>query len=442
MIKKKTKWILFLVFLLFWSFTAVSTQAQSQEVVILEFEAPITVTTLSYLERGFEEANALNAHAIVVVMDTPGGLIDVTLDIVELFQSSDIPVIIFVGPAGAQAASAGSVITAASHIPVMAPATVIGAASPINGDGSDINETAYRKAVEDLKATMRSLTTDRGEDAVNLAEEMIEDARAVTSEEALEAGFIDFIARDVDEILAEVDGRVIEVNGEEITLETANARQTTIGLSTLEEIFFILSSSGLLSLMFTIGMLAIVFEVRSPSFGISGAIGILFIAIALFGLTRLPINWFGMILIGVAFAFFLTEAFTPTSGPLSIVGGIALLAGILVLFNSQEAPEFVRISIWSAVGITLFVTGIFAYITAKIIQVANKVSTTGVEGLVGQTAISRGDFVSQNGRFSGTILLHGEIWKARSDNEIAKGDDVTVKSINGFTARVSKIENE
>ncbi len=441
MIKKRTKWILFWLVLMVWSVTAVSTQAQSQQIVVLEIEAAVTPVMLDYFERGLEEAEAMNAHAVVIVLDTPGGLVNVTLEIVELFQNSDIPVILHVGPSGAQAASAGAVITASSHVASMAPATVIGAASPINGDGSDINETAYRKAVEDLKATMRSLTNDRGEEAVELAEAMIEEARAVTSEEALEAGFIDVISQDVDELLTQIDGLTVEVNGEEVTLETASTRQTAVNMTVIEQILLLLTSPELLGLMLTVGMVAIVFEVRSPSFGISGAIGILFIAIAMFGLNQLPVNWFGMALVIAAFAFFLTEAFTPTSGPLAIVGGISLLAGILVLFNSGEAPEFVNISIWGAIGISLFVTGLFAYITAKIIQVANMQSSTGVEGLVGQSAISRGDFVQQNGRFNGTILLHGEIWKARSDNEIAKGDDVTVKSIDGFTARVSKIEN-
>ena len=371
-----------------------------------------------------------------------GGLVNVTLDIVELFRNSDIPIIMFVGPSGAQAASAGSLITAASHVATMAPATVIGAASPINGDGSDINDTAYRKAVEDLKATMRSLTDHRGEEAVDLAESMIEDARAVTSDEALEAGFIDFVVQDVDELLEKVDGLTVAVNGEDYTLETANARQTRVELTAVEQVLFILTSPELLGMLLTIGMVAIIFEVRSPSFGISGAIGILFIAIALFGLNQLPINWFGMVLVIAAFAFFLTEAFTPTSGPLAIIGGISLLAGILVLFNSREAPEFVRISIWGAVGISLFVTGLFAYITAKIVQTFSMKPATGVEGLVDQTAISRADFVDKNGRFNGTILLHGEIWKARSTGAIAKGDDVTVKSMDGFTAHVSKVNSK
>lgn len=435
--RHKLKIILLGVFL--WIVTAVSTQAQAQEVYVLEVETAVTPIMLDYFERGFAEAEADGAHAIVIIMDTPGGLVDVTLDIVELFRNSDIPVLIFVGPAGAQAASAGSVITAASHVAAMAPETIIGAASPISGDGSDIGETAYRKAVEDLKATMRSLTSARGDSAVELAEQMIEDARAVTSDEALEAGFIDLIVQDVDQLLAEVDGMIVQVNGEDYLLETANASQTPFDLTPIEQFLIILTSPELLGLLLTVGLVSIVFEVRNPGFGVAGALGIICFAIALFGLNQLPVNWFGMVLVVAAFVFFVVEAFTPTSGPLAIIGGVSLLAGILVLFNSGEAPEFVRISIGGAIGITLLVTGLFGYITYKIVQSTGLKSTTGMEGLLGQTAVSRADFVDQNGRFNGTILLHGEIWKAIAENAIAKGDEVIVKSINGFTAKVSKL---
>lgn len=438
---RRHKLTILLGIVLLWCITAVSTQAQSPEVVVLEIEGIVSAPMLAYFERGIAEAEATNAEAVIIVIDTPGGLGTVTLDIVELFRNADVPIIIFVGPSGAQAASAGSIITAASHVAVMAPETVIGAASPIRGDGSDINETAYRKAVEDFKATMRSLTESRGEEAVELAEAMIEEARAVTNDEALEAGFIDFVARDIDEILAMADGMTVLVQGEEQTLELAEARLTNISLSWFERAFLLLTFSELLGILLTVGTVAIIFEVRNPGFGVSGALGIILLAIALFGLNQLPVNWFGLILVGAAFVFFVVEAFTPTSGPLAIIGGIALLAGILVLFNSPDSPEFARISIGGALGIVVLTTGTFGYITAKIVQSTGLKSSTGVEGMIGQTAVSRADFTDKNGQFSGTILLHGEIWRAIADNLVEKGDNVHVKTIDGFTAKVEKIEN-
>lgn len=431
---------LFFGVLFFWGLTAVSTRAQTAEVIVLDIDGVVSTSMADYFERGIAHAEATGAEAVIIVMDTPGGLVTVTLDIVSLFRNADVPIIMFIGPSGAQAASAGSVITAASHVAVMAPETVIGAASPISGNGADIPETAYRKAVEDLKATMRGLTESRGDAAVELAEAMIEEARAVTSEEALEAGFIDFVARDIDEIVEVADGLSVTVAGEQLTLDLADARLVEFEMTWFEQFFLLLTSTELLGLLLTIGTVAIIFEVRNPGFGVSGAIGIVCLAVAMFGLNQLPVNWFGLILVAAAFVFFLVEAFTPTSGPLAIMGGLTLLGGILVLFNSPESPEFVRISIGGAVGITALTTGLFAYITAKIIQSLRLQPSTGMEGMIGQTAVSRTHFEDHNGSYAGTILLHGEIWRAIADNVIEKGEDVFVKAIDGFTAKVEKIE--
>ena len=180
--------------------------AQSSDVTVLEIDGPVTPVMLAYFERGLAEAVEAESEAVLIILDTPGGAVDTTIEIVQLFRASEVPIIVYIGPRGAQAASAGSIITAAAHAAGMAPETVIGAASPINSDGSDINGTAYRKAVEDLKATIRGLTERRGEEAVALGEAMIEEARAVSSDEALEAGFIDAVADSPEELLAALDG--------------------------------------------------------------------------------------------------------------------------------------------------------------------------------------------------------------------------------------------
>ena len=434
--------ILFPVFLfLIWSNVYLANAQDDKNVVVLELEAPITAVTLNYFERGVETAVSNEAEAVLVVLDTPGGAVTSMLEIVQLFQNSDVPIIVFVGPDGAQAASAGSVITAAAHASAMAPNTVIGAASPINSDGSDINETAYRKAVEDLKATMRSITDRRGEEAVALAEAMIEDARAVTADEALEVGFIDVIADDVDDVLEALDGVTVIVDGESQTLDLANATLDLVELSFIEQLLFILANPLLIGILLTIGAQALIFEITNPGGWAAGVIGIILIALALFGAGQLPVNYLGFGLIIVAFALLIAEAFTQTSGPLALTGAAILLAGLLVLFNSPGTPEFARISIAGAIGITAVTASFFFFMIAKVVQIRRTQPVTGKEGLVGQVAAARTDFKHDevNERHTGTVLVQGEIWRAESDVPIVGGEDVVVKSMDGFTLKVRKV---
>jgi membrane-bound serine protease (ClpP class) len=413
-------------------------QAQNSEIFALEIEGTVTPIMQSYFERGIAAAEASDAAAVLITMDTPGGAVITMLEIVELFRNAKVPIIIYIGPDGAQAASAGSVITAAAHASGMAQGTIIGAASPINSDGSDIEDTAYRKAVEDLKATMRSLTEDRGETAVSLAEAMIEEARAVTAQEALDAGFIDVIAVDTDALLAALDGKEVVVNNEVRVLKTANATITPIPLNFIEQLLFILANPVIIGVLLAIGTQALIFEITNPGGWAAGVIGVILIALALIGAGQLPINYFGFGLIIIAFGLFIGEAFTPTSGALSITGAVVLLAGLLVMFNSPGTPEFARISISGAVTITAVSAAFFVFLVTKVIQSRDFQPATGSEGMVGQIAQARADFKSseKHGKFSGTVLVMGEIWRAESEALIEKGDPIIIKSVHGFTLKV------
>ena len=195
--------------------------AQGNEIYVLTIDGPVNQAMTSYFERGIADAAAAGAHAVLIELNTPGGNVSDTLDIMQLFRNAPLPVIVYVGPAGAQAASAGSVITLAAHASGMAPDTVIGAASPVTGDGADIGDTLYRKAVEDLKAVMRNLADDRGEEVIAIAESMIEEATALTGEEAFEVGFTDALAVSRAELLTMLDGLEVMVNEEPRVLQTA-----------------------------------------------------------------------------------------------------------------------------------------------------------------------------------------------------------------------------
>jgi membrane-bound serine protease (ClpP class) len=417
-------------------------KAQSEHIVVAKIKGPVTPAMANYFDRAIAVAEESGAEAALIVLDTPGGSVEITLEIVQSFLNANVPVIVYIGPAGAQAASAGSVITVAAHASGMAPDTVIGAASPVDGSGADIDDTLFQKITEDLKATMRNLTERRGEEAVALAEAMIEEARAVTSNEALETGLIDAVAVDVEDLLLQLDGNVVEVNGEPITLETAAAVQEPLDMSLIERVLHLLSNPLLIGLLLTIGVQAIFIEISSPGGWVAGFIGVLCLGMALYGLGTLPANMLGLGLIVVSFVLFLLEVKTPATGVLAVAGAITLLAGLLVLFNSPGTPGFARISIPGAIGITGFASAFFIFILAKVWQAQKGQPVTGAEGLIGQIGPVRSDlteYSDDESIFQGTILINGELWRAVSEEEINQGEQVVVKAMDGFTLKVKKI---
>ena len=416
-------------------------QAQSSNVAVLEFDGPVTPIMHTYFERGLAEAAVSGADAVLIILDTPGGAVVTTLEIVSLFRASEIPVIVYIGPQGAIAASAGSIITAAAHAAGMAPETIIGAASPINSDGSDINETAYRKEVEALKATVRSLTEWRGPEAVALGEAMIEDARAVSAQEALDAGFIDAIAATPEELLAALNGRTVFINGEERVLQTAVINQTTIPLTFIENLLLALTNPVLVSILMAIGVQAIIIEISNPGGWVAGFIGVLFLGIGLYGLGQLPVNYLGLGLILVAFVLLGLEIKAPTHGALAITGTATLVAGLLVLFNAGT-PEFVRLSIPAAIAIALVTAAFFVFILTFAIRAQKGQPLTGAQGMLGQIGTARDTFMADGELYRGSILLKGEIWQAAASQPIQFGDEVRVGQVQGMKLQVDPIEEE
>lgn len=413
--------------------------AQGSEVLVLEVEGPVTPAMANYFERGIAAGTSQGAEAVLIILNTPGGSVDITLDIVQAFRNSAVPVIVYVYPSGAQAASAGSVITLAGHAAGMAPQTVMGAASPINSDGSDIGETAYRKVVEDLKAQMRTLTENRSEEATAMAELMIEEAKAVSAQEALAIGLIDAIAEDPADLLNQLDGRTVMVQGEEVVLETAVSPQTRYNMNLLEVILHAVANPVIVGILMAIGIQAIIIEISNPGGWIAGLIGVIFVGLALYGLGQLPVNWLGLGLIIVAFVLFLAEVMTANNGALSLAGTLCLLGGLLLLFNTPGTPEFARISIPAALAITLGTAAFFIFIVGKALQAQKAKPYGGVDDLSRDPGVARSHFTeSTESKYSGTVLLLGELWQATAAEPIAFGDPVEVVGKDGFTLQVKR----
>ena len=442
LIKRSVRFSLALLFVVLMGIGMVTiAAANGEQVLILEVEGPVTPAMAAYFDRAIVEAESTKASAVLIILNTPGGSVDVTLDIVQSFRNSEVPVIVYVAPNGAQAASAGSVIAAAAHAVSMAPETVVGAASPVDSSGADIEATMLRKVTEDLKATMRTLTVRRGEDAVTLAEAMIEEAKAVTASEALEAGFIDVVATDVDDLLRQLDGLTIEVNDQSITLEFSDLDQISYSMSFVERMLHALSNPLLIGILLAIGVQAILIEISSPGGWVAGFVGVLCIGLALYGLGTMPANWFGLILIAVAFVLLLLEVKTPGTGALAAVGGLTLFAGLLVLFNSPGSPSFARISIPGAVIISGMTAGFFLFIVTKALRAQQRQPTTGIEGLLGQVGPVKKELVATKddaSLYRGVVFVNGELWKASSDEAISRGEQVIVKQVVGLTLQVKK----
>lgn len=441
--KKRTLYIILPAFYLLalLSLLAAPLQAQSSQILVGDIDGPVTPAMAAYFERLIEEGEQQDVTAVVILLNTPGGGVNTTLEIVQSFRTSDVPVILYVAPNGAQAASAGSLITAAAHVAAMAPETVIGAASPIDGSGADLDETSYRKVVEDLKATMRNLTERRGEEAVELAEAMIEEARAVTANEALQANFIDAVATDLPDLLRQVDGLTVTVNNREVTLQTAEVTQQPVDMSPVEQILHALSNPVLISILLSIGPLAIIVEFYNPGGWVAGFTGVVCVGLGLYGAGVVGANFLGLILIGVSFILLMLEIQTPTIGALAAVGTITLVAGLLVLFNTPQTPEFARLPISTAIAISLPTAAFFLFIVAKALQAQKQQPATGSEGMIGRVGPVKKAFKPLPGRehlYSGTVLVMGELWRAEADEGFASGEQIVVTKMDGFTLHVQR----
>ncbi len=415
--------------------------ANDKEIIVLNIEGPVNQLMGSYFERGVRLAETEDAAAVIIELDTPGGSLDTTLDIIQLIQNSNIPVIIYITPTGAQAASAGSLITLAGHASAMAPDTIVGAASPVSGDGSDIGETLFRKVVEDTQAVVRNLASRRGEAVVTLAEAMIADAEAVTAAEALDIGFIDAVAADRAELIKQLEGQIVIVQQQPQELQLADAVVRELPMSSIEQFLYylatILMNPVFISALIGLGVQAVIFEFSNPGGWVAGFIGFLCIGMALFGLGQLPANYLGLALVVVAFILLLMELFTPTYGALTATGTVTLIAGFLVLFNSPGTPAFARISIPSAVLVALLTAGLsFSFIWLGLKAQQQQVMT-GTEGIIGKIGRVREPLQADGSVFTGTVFVYGSLWKAQSNQIIPKDSRVKVEKVDGLTIYVT-----
>jgi membrane-bound serine protease (ClpP class) len=411
---------------------AFPTRAQTDQprVLLLVADAPVAPAMAEYIQRGLETAATNGDDLVVIQLNTPGGTIDSMNEIVQDLLASPVPVVVWVAPQGAMAGSAGTLITLAGHVSAMAPGTTIGAASPVGGQGEDLGETMQAKEKNILRATVRSLTEGRSAEAIQLAEDTIEKASAASAVEALQVGLIDFIAADLDSLLEQMDGFVVTVNGEELTLSTANAQVETFTPSLIEQLLSILTNPNIVFLLITIGVQAILIEISSPGGWVAGFIGVVCLALASYGLGVLPVNWFGIVFLVIAFVLFILDIKAPTHGGLTAAGVASLIVGALVLFNSPSSQDFQRVSVPLVVVSSLITGGIFFLVVMIAVRAQKAPVRVGYESLAGRVGKVQVDLNP-----SGIVQLGGEQWTAQVEpgtEHLPKETQVEVVRVEGL----------
>lgn len=412
----------------------VRAQEGDKQVLVVDVTGPVTPIMLGLIERSIEAADLQNAEALIIRLDTPGGDIELTQSIIQAIIAADVPVVVYVWPPGGHAASAGTFITLAGHAAAMAPRTSIGAASPIDGSGADIDETLRAKIQNILVADIKGLADRRGEKALEWAEQAITEAKAASADEALELGVIDFVATDVDDLLAKLDGFKVEVQGEEVTLTTADADINFVEATTAEELLSILTNPSIALLLISIGGLAIVYEIANPGGYMSGVIGLICLLVGLYALGQLPVNYAGLGLILLALVLFGAEFFVHSHGALTLSGVVAFIVGGLILFRTDEFSY--QLPLTSIVGIPLGLAVILAFAVRKAWQARRAQPVTGQEGLIGAIGTVRVALEPE-----GSIFVWGEHWNATSANgqPIPAGERVRVTAVEGLHMKVEKV---
>jgi len=436
---KKFTLVSLLLFCLLPAVIPVQAQTERPQVLVMEIEGPLTPTWTEYLERGLETAERREVDFIVFQINTPGGSTDLMQSMVEMMRGSVTPIVVYVAPRGAMAGSAGTVITLAGHASAMAPETIIGAASPVGSQGEDLESTIETKLKEAIRAQVRTLAANRPPEAIELAEATIEEAKAVSAEEALEIGLIDFIAKDIHDLLSQLDGFTVETEAGEITLDTVDAEISTMELSFIEELLAMLTNPNIVFILLSIGVQAILIELSSPGGWVAGFIGVVALSLAAYGLGVLPVNWFGLIFLATAFVLFVLDLKAPTHGALTVAGIGSLIVGALVLFNSPATPEFQRVSVPLVVVTSLLTGGVFAIALTFALRAQKTPIRMGQESLIGRVGTVKQEIPAFG---AGQVQLASELWTAElaeGTETIPKGERVEVVAVQGIRLKVRAV---
>jgi membrane-bound serine protease (ClpP class) len=410
---------------------ATNARADSPTIEVLRVKGTVNPVLADYIDRGIKHAEGAGAMACIIQLDTPGGLDTAMRDIVQDILNSKVPIVVYVAPSGARAASAGAFIAVSSHIAAMAPNTVIGAAHPVSISSTGEPSAVDEKVVNDAAAYMRSLASTRGRNA-DWAEKAVRESVSATEQEAKDLNVIDIIAADLNDLVRQLNGReVTMLAGNKITLATAGATLKYVDMDLSESFLYAIADPNVAYILLSLATLGLLVEISSPGLIFPGIIGAICLLLAFYSLGMLPVNWAGVLLILLAFGLFIAEVFTAGFGALAAGGIISLILGSLILFKG--GPLF-RVSLWLIAIVVIIVAAFFFFALRAVIKAHRKQATTGREEFLGKTAL-----VKKSLNPEGFVLFDGELWAAQSESgPIAEGEQVIIVRAEGLKFYVNK----
>jgi membrane-bound serine protease (ClpP class) len=434
---KRVGSLLVLTAILLFVFQTVFAQNSQPVVILMNANGAIAPVMEEYIQRGIQAAEQRKAEALIIQLNTPGGDILSLDNIIQDIRASTVPVVIYVAPNGAWAGSAGALVTMAGHVAAMAPEAAIGASSPVDSSGQDLNSTEKAKTSQIMKATIRPLVERRGAAATQLAQDMIDNAKAVTASEALQVHLIDFIAVSTPDLLKQLNGFSVSMPDGTHILNTSNAATETVDMSLIEQLLLVLTDSNIVFILLSLGVLALQIELSHPGAWAPGFVGVVCLALAIYGLGVLPVNWFGLIFIATAFVLFILDIKAPTHGALTTAGVASFIVGALVLFNSPGVPQFERVSVPLVVGVGIAIGLMFAAILTFALRAQRSPIQTGMESFIGKMGYAKTEITN-----TGQVQVGSELWTAESSQgsgTIGKGDRIEVVDVKGLRLKVRKI---
>jgi len=397
---------------------------------IVDFNGPVSPGMATYVIRGIEKAANSGAEAVIIRLDTPGGLGSSMRRIVKTILNAPIPVVVYVAPEGAGAASAGVMITVAAHIAAMAPGTNIGAAHPVTAGGKDLNRTMSKKVVNDMVSYARGIAEKKGRNGA-WVEKAIRESVSITAGQALKKHVIDLIAQDMDTLLEKIDGKKVRLITGTVTLRTKGAVRIHYGPDLRYRILKVISDPNISYILMMIGLAGMYFELAHPGAIFPGVVGGICLILAFYSFQTLPVNYAGVLLILLGIIFLVAEIMITSYGVLAIGGLTSIILGSLMLFDS------IRVSVQVIIPVVVLTGGFFMTVAWLAYRAHRKRPMGGLEGLVGEQVE-----VKKWQGHKGMVFVHGEYWKAVSEDTLASGQTAEVIGGKGLVLRIRKHENE
>lgn len=484
----KTRPIFFSTLLVCAGFFLLSTRAsysipQNKVQLIQLNDDTINPVTAEYIVQSIDRAYSDGAQCLIIKLDTPGGLLSSTRLIVKKMLTSKVPIVVYIAPDGSRAGSAGVFITYASHIAAMAPSTNIGAAHPVQMGGTaprrsgewnelkrlikDLREAKKSgkkevtketdgkagenedqadeeltfdenpmesKILQDTIAFIKSIAKERGRN-VEWAVQSVVKSASITSHEAIEKGVVEIIAKSNDDLLEQLDGRVVVISGKEITLRTKGAYIESIAMDPRQKFFNVLANPNIAYFLMIFGFYGLLFEVTHPGFGVPGVLGTVFLILAFYSMQTLPTNYAGLALLLLGIILLIAEAYTPTFGVLTLGGLACMVLGSMLLFESVD--PIMRVSKSAIIAFSLTTTAITLFLVRSVLRAHRAKAHGGAEGLVGEAGEAKTRFAAGKEK-RGKVFIHGELWNAVSDEPIQKSDGIIVVEVKGLTLKIKK----